>query len=117
MHIKDEIDQLLTQHGWKRRQIDPARYGEPLEDAWRWPSIEYLKEITGFAEAGTVSDGTRVVSLAINETGRYFSRLDGFGNIESDLDLRDFWGRPSETEYWSNPRGAIVALASEKAFN
>ena len=80
MHIMDEIDQLLIQHGWKRRPIDPNGFGQPPEDAWSCPSIEYKKEIAGFAEAGTVSDGTRVVSLAINRTGRYLSRLDGFGN-------------------------------------
>lgn len=83
-HISDQIVNALRADGWKH--------------AGRIDQIEYRKRIPGFAPAGTISDGTRLVRLTICPAGRYLERVDGWGNVEKDVDLR----------VWKNdPEGAI----------
>ena len=57
--------------------------------------------ISNFEAAGTISNGDRMVTLTIDETGRWFSRVDGWGKVERDVDLCNFV---------HNPIGAIKAV-------
>jgi hypothetical protein len=61
---------------------------------------ELSMRIEGFAEEGTVSSGARVVTLRLDQQGRYLERLDGFGKVERDVDLRQF----------DDPQAAIEAV-------
>jgi hypothetical protein len=52
-------------------------------------------------EAGQLGDGARVVNLRLDDTGRWFESVDGWGVVLKDCDLRD---------YADDPRGAIRHL-------
>ena len=84
MHIETQVKNELLNEGF-------------IETA---PSV-FKCLISGFAAAGTISNGERMVTLTIDETGRWFSRVDGWGKVERDVDLRDFV---------HNPIGAIKAV-------
>ena len=56
------------------------------------------KMINGYEATGQLSNGTRLVTLEIDSTGRWLSRVDGWGKVIKDVDLRNF---PDE------PQGAI----------
>lgn len=43
--------------------------------------------------AGSLSDGTRKVTIVMNETGRWLERHDGWGKSEKCLDLRNYWSK------------------------
>lgn len=74
LHISDRVRETLLQLGFT--SADGASYSRKVE---------------GAAEAGTVSDGARVVTLRIDAiTGRWFELVNGWGTVESDLDLRDY---------------------------
>ena len=84
LHISDRVREALVQLGFT--SADGASYSRKVE---------------GAAEAGTVSDGTRMVTLRIDAiTGRWLELVNGWGTVESDLDLRDY----------SDPLLAIWAL-------
>lgn len=83
LHIADHVALTLIDFGW-RNQDDGT----------------YTKRIRCFAEAGTMSDGTRVVRLRLDDNGRWLERIDGWGNVERDVDLRDY----------ASPRAAINAV-------
>lgn len=74
MHISDKIKKELLETGWV--------YFEQAD--------EYRKLIEGYALAGQLSSGSRVVCLNMDDTGRWFSRLDGWGKVEKDIDLRNY---------------------------
>lgn len=84
MHISDQVAELLQNDGWQ----------ETAPNTWRCM-------ISGFAPAGTISDGTRIVRLTICDAGRYLSRVDGWNHVEKDVDLRN---------WQDNPAGAIAAV-------
>jgi len=81
MHISNQVRNALIADGWTRHA-----------------NGTFSKRIEGFASAGSLSDGTRVVRLAMDESGRWLERQDGWGNVERDADLRN---------YENNPMGAI----------
>lgn len=86
MHIKDQIITELAATGWAARGPD------------------FTKRIIGFAPSGAVSaSGARVVTLRVDETGRWFERIGAWGDVERDVDLRNYWG---------DPKGAIAAVLS-----
>lgn len=62
------------------------------DDGWNVTAggLGYMKRIPGFAEPGALSDGTRMVRLELCSRGRYLARMDGWGNVLRDVDLRDF---------------------------
>jgi len=72
-----------------------------VADGWRFDGAAYSKRIEGFAEAGTMSDGARIVRLDIDESGRWITLRDGWGIVVRDVDLRD---------HSNNPRAAIAAV-------
>ena len=77
-HIKDDLHNLM------------------ISENWEFDGVEtYRKFVDGIEEAGTISDGSRVVILTIDGTGRWFSRVDGWGTVINDIDLRNFWGDPA----------------------
>lgn len=85
MHIKEQIIEELKTTGWKVQ-------GKTAE-----------KLVHSFSQSGTLSDGSRVVRLSIDECGRWFERLDGWGNVQKDVDLRNFE---------NSPKAAIEAVLS-----
>lgn len=80
-HIADRVAAALLAGGW-------------VED--RAPGPEgavrcFRKLVPGAAEAGAlVPDGRRVLFVQICERGRWFERVDGWGKVEKDVDLREF---------------------------
>ncbi len=72
-HISDRVRETLLQLGFTSND-----------------GSTYSRKVEGAAEAGTLSDGRRVVRLNLDATGRWFSAVDGWGKVESDLDLRDY---------------------------
>jgi hypothetical protein len=77
-HIRDAIEAELLRTGWS---VDHSGY-------------IFKKRIENFAPAGSFSDGTREVRLQMDMCGRYLERIDGWGDAEKDVDLRDYAGRP-----------------------
>lgn len=75
-----------------------------IADGWRFDGATYAKRIEGFAPAGFHSDGTRIVRLEIDESGRWLTRRDGWGVVIRDIDLRD---------YPAAPHAAIAAVLKE----
>ena len=73
MHMADHVAKTLLEFGW--RVETPGTYA---------------KRIPCFADAGAFSDGTRVVRLRIDDGGRWLERVDGWGHVERDVDLRDY---------------------------
>lgn len=73
MHTSEKIAELL------------------IEDGFVFKNGEYSKLVNGVAEAGQLSDGARVVRITISEDGRWLSRVDGWGEVEKDVDLRDYY--------------------------
>lgn len=76
---------------------------ESLErDNWESSGNTFLKRIVGFADGGSfVRDGTRIVTLRMDDAGRWFERVDGWGEVQACVDLRKHWG---------DPEGAIAAV-------
>lgn len=74
-------------------------------DGWRLGAAgAWEKRIVGFAPPGSFSpDGARVVRLAICERGRWLERLDAWGGIQREIDLRDH----------AEPAGAIAAALAD----
>lgn len=73
----------------------PRALGEEVQTGLATRGFEqngetFSKRIENFAEAGTVSDGARVVTLRLDDRQRYLERVDGFGKVEADVDLRRF---------------------------
>ncbi len=58
------------------------------------PSRSFELRVEGAAEAGTVSDGARVVTVGFDEQFRYLERYDGF-DVAKDVDLREFADNPA----------------------
>lgn len=79
MHISEKVEQALIADGWELQSFINA--GD---------RCNYQKRIENFAPAGTVSNGARVVTLRIDQTGRWLERVDGWGKVERDVDLRRF---------------------------
>lgn len=50
----------------------------------------YSRTVAGVADAGALTDGTRMVRLQVDAAGRWFEMLDGWGKVERDCDLRGF---------------------------
>ena len=82
MHISDKIAATLMADGWS---IIGRGTNLPF----------YTKRHTFPELAGTISNGTRVVTLTICERGRYLARVDGCGRTIRDVDLRDFPNDPT----------------------
>lgn len=81
-HIADQVGALLEANGF-------TRAGDV-----------FTRRYEGMADAGTVSDGARVITLQMDETGRWLERLDGF-DVARDADLRN---------YADNPLAAVQAV-------
>lgn len=67
-----------------------------VADGWRFDGAAYSKRIEGFAEAGTLSDGARIVRLDMGESGRWLTLRDGWGIALGDVDLRNYANAPRE---------------------
>lgn len=76
MAIWADVEKVLVDDGWSRQICVDG-------------STDFKKTIKGFAEAGTVSDGTRVVTINLCPRGRYLGLVDGWGNCWKDVDLRE----------------------------
>jgi len=51
----------------------------------------FEKRFVGVAPAGAFGpDGARKLVLRLDEQGRYLERIDGWGKVEKDVDLREF---------------------------
>ncbi len=85
-HISEQVGAALEAQGFTRK------------------GNAFKKRIAGAAAAGQLSDGGRVVTLQIDDTGRYLERLDGF-DVANDIDLRDFAG---------DPEGAVRTVLGER---
>lgn len=72
MHISDQVEAELVAQGW-------MNHGE-----------EFRKLVQDIEEAGALSDGRRVVRLVICPKGRWLERVDGWGKVEREVDLRDY---------------------------
>lgn len=81
MHISDAVANTLAATGWTARPM--------VSDGWQ-------KRIADYAPAGTVSNGARVVTLTICPFGRWLGRVDGWGKVEREIDLRDYADRPGD---------------------
>ncbi len=81
------------------------RVAEALEARGFERQGDYFQlRVEGLAEAGTLSDGARIVTLRMDEQGRYLERVDGF-DVANDVDLREFDG---------DPEGAIERVLTDK---
>lgn len=73
-HLSDEIKSALIDLEWEQSSAN-----------------EFRRFVPEFKMGGAVSNGDRWVNLEISENGRWFSRLDGWGNVEIHVDLREFY--------------------------
>ena len=73
MHISDEVRAVLIQRGFS------------TSDATTYKRI--------IATGGTFGRATQTVQ--IDPTGRWLERVDGWGAVQRDVDLRDYAGRAS----------------------
>ena len=71
-----EVEKFLVDAGWEMSSLSDG-------------TVEFKKKIGGFEESGTLSDGTRVVTLSLCPRYRYLGRVDGWGFVAKDLDLRE----------------------------
>lgn len=78
MHIFDQVAEALKADGWRRDGL-----------------IFKKRQATGGAF------GVAYTILRMDGTGRWLERVDGWGAVERDVDLRNF---PND------PRGAIAAV-------
>jgi hypothetical protein len=85
MHISEQVANELLRTGWN------------FDDR----NCTASKRIEGFANAGQLSNGSRIVTLRLDAQGRYLERIDGWGGVEKDVDLRN---------YANNPKAAIAAV-------
>ena len=74
MHISDEARDVLIQRGFS------------TSDA-----TTYKRTIATGGAFGRTTQTAR-----IDPTGRWLERVDGWGNVERDCDLRDYAGRPGD---------------------
>ena len=59
-------------------------------DGWDITSNSISKRINNWAEPGTISSGARVVTFEFDDTYRYLSEVDGWGDVLNDWDTRDY---------------------------
>lgn len=78
MHISEQVHVALCKQGFE----------------FSLASGEFSKLIEGFAAAGQFSNGRRVVRVRMDDTGRWLERVDGWGKVERDVDLRNFPDQP-----------------------
>lgn len=82
--------------------------------------MEYGGRIIGAAAGGDlVPNGARVLRFTIDATGRWLARVDGWGAVESDCDLRRFSRdaggalREVAGEYWPAIKRALESARAE----
>lgn len=78
MHISDQVKLELLSSGWQEM------------------GSTFVKKFAAREEAGALSDGSRIIVLRIDASGRWLERHDGWGNVEKDVDLRSFSDAPRE---------------------
>lgn len=71
MHISEQISAVLVSQGWTQKERTFTK---------------------SFATGGAF--GSALKTLQICERGRWFERVDGWGAVEKDVDLRDFPNAP-----------------------
>jgi len=77
-HIADQVREALIADGWAQ---SPAPGGGLLFD----------KLIVGWGFAGVmVPDGRRRVYVHVPAMGRWLARLDGWSEVEKEIDLREY---------------------------
>lgn len=74
-HISDQVAEVLEANGFERKG-----------DA-------FSRRFENVAAGGAFSDGARVITLQMDNTGRWLERLDGF-DVARDTDLREHAGDP-----------------------
>ncbi len=77
MHIVDKLLQVFEELNW-------------IYTTEHDGSIRATKHIQFKRLAGTISDGTRLVDLRIDSTGRWLTAVDGWEEFLADVDLREF---------------------------
>lgn len=76
MHISEQVAAELTAQGFTARE----------SAAWQI--------FTGRnGTSGGAFNRPVIVTVRIDPTGRWLERVDGWGNVERDVDLRDYAGR------------------------
>lgn len=81
--ICDKVEKAILDKGFKAFEQDNGD--------------THYKGVMVFPElAGQLSNGLRNVTISICKRGRYIGRLDGWGKIEKDIDLRTFWNNEAE---------------------
>ena len=78
MHISDATLSALSAMGWTIN------------------GMRAEKLFANIAPAGTISNGSRVLHVQFDETGRWLEVIDAWGNVKWDADSRDYVGRPAE---------------------
>lgn len=79
-HIQDRIEEYLLSNGYN---VKTAENGDQVFQSWR--KFDDL--------AGNLTNGERLVTIVMDETGRWLERHNGWGVSEKCLDLRNYWTR------------------------
>lgn len=78
MHISEKIAQYLIENKFA---VSTAENRDTVFKSFR--KFDHL--------AGNMTDGTRLVTIAMDDTGRWLERHDGWGRSEKCVDLRNYW--------------------------
>ena len=76
MFLGFAVADALEENGWKKHFVD---------DGWL-----FGKKFMNVEEVGMFSDGSRVINLTLDKSGRWLARVDAWGKVKVDVDLREF---------------------------
>lgn len=98
--LRAEVDEVAA-----AAEIDSYSAAQnAMQDAADAEAMRGGKEMSFDAEAGQLSDGSRVQTVELDESGRWLSRIDGW-DVANDVDLRNFA---------DDPAGAIAAVLADR---
>lgn len=84
MSVADKIIELLNNDGWVEFRYSGI--------------VGFHKKIKSYDISGQFSTGDRIVHINLDSTYRWFSKTDGWGKVDKDLDLRLYSGDDVESE-------------------
>ena len=76
MHIADKIESYFATNNWIWTKDNGA--------------IVATKAVVFQKLAGTISDGTRIVKIKMDASGRWLEIVDGWETVMADIDLRNY---------------------------
>ena len=76
MHIADKIESYFVTNNWIWARDNGA--------------IVATKAVVFEKLAGAISDGTRIVKIKMDASGRWLEIVDGWDFVMADIDLRDY---------------------------